>query len=95
MRKPTIYEIKRSNVLGEKYFSRENLNFFGQTLESFKVEWLNKEKGIVEIVAEGSFELRNPVSKIFGQSPKFGDYFTVKGDSNARINISSNPWVKL
>jgi hypothetical protein len=51
MQKPTITNIKQSGVLGEHFFSRDTLRFFGQTMSSFKTDWHNKDKGIVRIYA--------------------------------------------
>ena len=35
-RKPTIYDIKRSDI--SHFFSRDSMKFFGQTLKDFKVK---------------------------------------------------------
>jgi hypothetical protein len=49
MKKPTIYEIKQSGVLGHHFFSRDTLRFFGQTMSSFKTDWHNKDQGILRL----------------------------------------------
>ena len=51
MQKPTISNIKQSGVLGEHFFSRDTLRFFGQTMSSFKTDWHNNDKGIVRLYA--------------------------------------------
>ena len=51
MQKPTITQIKQSGVLGEYFFSRETLRFFGQTMSSFKTDWQDKDNGIVRLYA--------------------------------------------
>jgi hypothetical protein len=51
MKKPTIYEIKQSGVLGEYFFRRDTLRFFGQIMSNFNTDWHNKDKGIVRIYA--------------------------------------------
>ena len=49
--KPTVQSIRESLALGPYFFSRDTLNFFGQTMRSFKVEWHDKEKSIVRLFA--------------------------------------------
>ena len=51
MKKPTSAQIKQSGVLGEYFFSRKTLRFFGQTMSSFKTEWHDKAKGIIRVYA--------------------------------------------
>ena len=51
MKKPTITQIKQSGVLGEYFFSRDTLRFFGQTMSSFKTDWQDKDNGIVRLYA--------------------------------------------
>lgn len=51
MRKPTPSEIKQSGVLGEHFFSRNTLRFFGQSMTTFKTEWACREEGIVRLYA--------------------------------------------
>jgi hypothetical protein len=51
MQKPTISNIKQSGVLGEHFFSRDTLRFFGQTMSSFKTEWYDKDQGILRLYA--------------------------------------------
>ena len=51
MQKPTITNIKQSGVLGEYFFSRDTLRFFGQTMSSFKTDWHNKDQGILRLYA--------------------------------------------
>ena len=51
MQKPTITQIKQSGVLGEYFFSRDTLRFFGQTMSSFKTDWQDKDNGIVRLYA--------------------------------------------
>jgi len=51
MQKPTITNIKQSGVLGEYFFSRDTLRFFGQTMSSFKTDWYDKDSGIVRLYA--------------------------------------------
>ena len=49
--KPTVQSIRESLALGPYFFSKDTLNFFGQTMRSFKVEWHDKEKNIVRLFA--------------------------------------------
>ena len=49
--KPTIQSIRESLALGPYFFSKDTLKFFGQTMRSFRVEWHDKEKGIVRLFA--------------------------------------------
>lgn len=50
---PTIYQIKRATLANSPhYFTRDTMRYFGQTLKGFKVEWANKEKGIVYLWAK-------------------------------------------
>lgn len=51
MRKPTPSQIKQSGVLGEHFFSRDSLNFFGQRMSSFSTEWECRNSGIVRLHA--------------------------------------------
>ena len=51
MQKPTITQVKQSGVLGEYFFSRDTLRFFGQTMSSFKTDWQDKDNGIVRLYA--------------------------------------------
>lgn len=51
MQKPTITNIKQSGVLGEYFFSRDTLRFFGQTMSSFKTDWHDINKGIIRLYA--------------------------------------------
>lgn len=51
MRKPTPSEIKQSGVLGEHFFSRNTLRFFGQTMSMFKTEWACRKSGVVRLYA--------------------------------------------
>ncbi len=49
--KPTAQAIRESLALGSYFFSKDTLKFFGQTMRSFRVEWHDKEKGIVRLFA--------------------------------------------
>ena len=49
--KPTVQTIRESLALGPYFFSKDTLKFFGQTMRSFRVEWHEKEKGIVRLFA--------------------------------------------
>jgi len=49
--KPTVQTIRESLALGPYFFSKDTLKFFGQTMRSFRVEWHEKEKGIVSLFA--------------------------------------------
>ena len=49
--KPTIQSIRESLALVPYFFSKDTLKFFGQTMRSFRVEWHDKEKGIVRLFA--------------------------------------------
>jgi hypothetical protein len=49
--KPTVQSIRESLVLGHYFFSKDTLKFFGQTMRSFKVEWHDKDQGIVRLFA--------------------------------------------
>jgi len=49
--KPSVQSIRDSLALGPYFFSEDTLNFFGQTMRSFKVEWHDKEEGIVRLFA--------------------------------------------
>ena len=51
MKKPTLAQINQSEVLGEYFFSRKTLRFFGQKMSNFKTEWHDKEKGILRVYA--------------------------------------------
>ena len=69
MKKPTIFEIKQSGVLGEYFFSRDTLRFFGQTMASFKVDWHNKDDSIVRIYAP----VRDYTGQRMGTTERFID----------------------
>lgn len=69
MKKPTIYEIKQSGVLGEYFFDRASLRFFGQTMASFKIDWHNKGKGIVRVYAT----IRDSRGQKMGETERFVD----------------------
>jgi hypothetical protein len=49
--KPTAQSIRESLALGPYFFSKDTLRFFGQTMHSFKVEWHDKEQGIIRLFA--------------------------------------------
>ena len=51
MQKPTITQIKQSGVLGEYFFSRDTLRFFGQKMSSFKTDWHDINNGIIRLYA--------------------------------------------
>ena len=51
MQKPTITQVKQSGVLGEYFFSRDTLRFFGQTMSSFKTDWHDINNGIIRLYA--------------------------------------------
>ena len=51
MRKPTPTQIKQSGVLGEHFFSRDTLKFFGQRMSSFSTDWECQDTGIVRLHA--------------------------------------------
>ena len=72
MQKPTITNIKQSGVLGEYFFSRDTLRFFGQTMSSFKTDWHNKDKGIVRIYAP----MRDHTGERMGTTERFVDINT-------------------
>ena len=72
MQKPTITNIKQSGVLGEHFFSRDTLRFFGQTMSSFKTDWHNKDKGIVRIYAP----MRDHRGERMGTTERFVDINT-------------------
>jgi stage III sporulation protein SpoIIIAA len=55
--KPTISDIKYSSNLGEYFFSRQTLRFFGQTMSSFKVYTIDKDAQIYSIEANGKHGL--------------------------------------
>lgn len=58
----TIYEIKQaSQEKAPKFFSRENLKFFGQTLKDFKVKKMEN----------GKFQISAPRIDIYGK--QFGE----------------------
>lgn len=69
MKKPTIYEIKRSGVLGKYFFNRDTLRFFGQTMSSFKTDWHNKDQGIVRVYAP----MRDHTGQRIGTTERFID----------------------
>ena len=99
MRKPTITEIKQSEVLGPCFFSEENMKFFNQTMEEFEIEWFDKENGIIRIYAHGRIQFDNPVGKVFKKwDPTFKkrNLFDVEGLTERFVDIS-NPekWVEL
>ena len=91
MRKPNPSDIKHSGVLGEHYFSRESMRFFGQTMKDFKTVWHNKGKGIVKLFARGSMFLKNPVARHYRQNC----YFSVKGVSERYIDVSGKEWKEV
>ena len=49
--KPTVQTIRESLALGPYFFSKDTLKFFGQTMRSFRVEWHDKEQGIIRLFA--------------------------------------------
>lgn len=51
MRKPTPSQIKQSGVLGEHFFSRDTLRFFGQSMRSFRTQWSDRDNGVVCLMA--------------------------------------------
>jgi hypothetical protein len=51
MKKPTVTQIKESGVLGEYFFSRDTLKFFGQTMASFTTAWYDRDASIVCVYA--------------------------------------------
>jgi len=73
MQKPTITNIKQSGVLGEYFFSRDTLRFFGQTMSSFKTEWYDKDKGIVRVYAP----MRDHTGQRMGTTERFVDINTL------------------
>ena len=77
MQKPTITQIKQSGVLGEYFFSRETLRFFGQTMSSFKTDWQDKDNGIVRLYA--------PMIDYLGDNVGTTERF-LQVESNAIIN---------
>ena len=72
MKKPTVTNIKQSGVLGEHFFSRDTLRFFGQTMSSFKTDWHNKDQGIVRIYAP----MRDHTGQRMGTTERFVDINT-------------------
>jgi len=77
MKKPTITQIKQSGVLGEYFFSRDTLRFFGQTMSSFKTDWQDKDNGIVRLYA--------PMIDYLGDNVGTTERF-LQVESNAIIN---------
>ena len=77
MQKPTITQIKQSGVLGEYFFSRDTLRFFGQTMSSFKTDWQDKDNGIVRLYA--------PMIDYLGDNVGTTERF-LQVESNAIIN---------
>ena len=61
MKKPTIYDIKRLLVCRDgspsKYFDRETLRFFGQTMRDFAV-YETEEKHVFKMVAKSKKFMR-------------------------------------
>ena len=51
MRKPTPSEIKANGVLGERFFSRGTMRFFGQRMSDFKTEWHDLSRWTVRLYA--------------------------------------------
>ena len=51
MKKPTPADIKHSEALGEHFFDRATLRFFGQRMADFRTEWHDQSAGIVCIHA--------------------------------------------
>ncbi len=84
MKKPTIYEIKRSGVLGEYFFSRDSLRFFGQTMSSFKVEWHDKAQGIVMVYA--------PIRDSFGNKMGYAQFLSM---FQTQRFIDVNNWAEV
>lgn len=72
MQKPTITNIKQSGVLGEHFFSRDTLRFFGQTMSSFKTDWHDKDQGIVRVYAP----MRDHTGQRMGTTERFVDINT-------------------
>ena len=72
MKKPTVTNIKQSGVLGEHFFSRDTLRFFGQTMSSFKTDWHNKDQGIVRVYAP----MRDHTGQRMGTTERFVDINT-------------------
>ena len=51
MRKPTPSQIKESGALGEFFFSPDTMRFLGQTMRSFRTQWLDRDNGVVCLMA--------------------------------------------
>ena len=68
MKKPTPSDIKYSEVLGEYFFTRSSMRFFGQTMSDFKTEWSDKEKAIIRIYAPSRMD-----GRIIGETERFID----------------------
>ena len=51
MKTPTPSDVKKSGVLGEYFFSRDTLKFFGQTMKTFRTEWVFSDKLILKLSA--------------------------------------------
>ena len=51
MKKPTPSDVKNLWEDGEQFFSRSAMRMFGQTMSSFKTEWVDKDKGIFRLFA--------------------------------------------
>lgn len=51
MNKPTVAQIKQSGALGEHFFSRDAMAYFGQTLASFTTAWHDKAESILCLYA--------------------------------------------
>ena len=68
MKKPTPSDIKYSEVLGEYFFTRNTMKFFGQTMSDFKTEWSDKEKLIVRLYAPMRMD-----GKTIGETERFID----------------------
>ncbi len=86
MKKPTVSQIKQSEVLGPHYFTRSTMAFFNQTMADFKTQWHDKALGIVRVFApRGVFTQRNPL----------GGNFTVSGVSERFVDISGPEWKQV
>jgi len=73
MRIPTALDIKDSGVLGQHYFSRDTMRFFGQTMRSFKTEWHDKQERIVRLYAP----MRASTGELVGMTERL---FKIEGD---------------
>ena len=86
MKKPIPSDIKQSQVLGEFFFSRKSMKFFNQTMSDFKTVWRDKDNGILELYANGSFTLSNPVARLYQENTEF----RVSGKSSRFIKVYDN-----